>query len=96
MALFSLDFIVPVYYSSNKETLLFYNPKDTYSTPDNNEFHQGLGIRHIFNNSYILGMNVFFDRRQLKLLFKFLKIRMYTSPFRVVIRKCSPMTTCLK
>ncbi|MBF0510966.1 MAG: right-handed parallel beta-helix repeat-containing protein [Candidatus Omnitrophica bacterium] len=62
--LFTADFIVPLYYSSDKETLLFFNPKDTYSTPEANEIHQGLGIRHIFNDSFILGFNSFFDRRQ--------------------------------
>jgi parallel beta-helix repeat protein len=62
--LFTTDFIVPLYYSSDKDTLVYYNPKDTYSTPDANEIHQGVGIRHIFDDSFILGMNTFFDRRQ--------------------------------
>ena len=62
--LFTIDFIVPLYYTSDKNTLVYYNPKDTYSTPDANEVHQGIGIRHIFDDSFILGMNTFFDRRQ--------------------------------
>src|SRR5208283_4035352 len=62
--LFTVDFIVPLYYTSSKDTLVYYNPKDTYSTPDANEIHQGVGLRHIFDDSYILGINAFFDRRQ--------------------------------
>jgi len=62
--LFTTDFIVPLYYSSNKDTLLYFNPKDTISTPFANEIHQGAGIRHIFDDSFILGFNAFFDRRQ--------------------------------
>lgn len=62
--LFTTDFIVPLYYTSSKDTLFYYNPKDTYTTPDANEIHQGVGLRHIFDDSYILGINTFFDRRQ--------------------------------
>ena len=62
--LFTMDFIVPLYYPSSKDTLLYFNPKDTYSTPDANETHLGLGLRHIFDDSFILGINSFFDRRQ--------------------------------
>ncbi|MBF0511231.1 MAG: inverse autotransporter beta domain-containing protein [Candidatus Omnitrophica bacterium] len=63
-AMYTTDFIVPLYYSANKDTLLFYNPKDTFTTPTANEMHQGLGIRHIFDDQFILGVNAFFDRRQ--------------------------------
>ena len=62
--LFTADFIVPLIYTADKNTLFYYNPKDTYSTPDANEIHQGVGIRHIFDDSFILGVNTFFDRRQ--------------------------------
>lgn len=61
--LFSLDFLVPLYYTHDKSTLLFYNPKDTLTTPFANEYNQGLGLRHIFDDSFILGVNSFFDRR---------------------------------
>ncbi|QAT16371.1 hypothetical protein BU251_00785 [Candidatus Velamenicoccus archaeovorus] len=62
--LFTTDFIVPLYYSSGKDTLFFFDPKYTATTPEANEINQGLGLRHIFNDSFILGVNVFFDRRQ--------------------------------
>jgi hypothetical protein len=62
--LFTTDFIIPLYYPSSKDTLFYFNPKDTYSTPNANEIHQGLGLRHIFDDSFILGINTFFDRRQ--------------------------------
>ena len=62
--IFATDFIVPLYYPQDKNTLIFYNPKYTYTDPQANETNQGLGIRHIFDDSFILGVNAFFDRRQ--------------------------------
>ena len=62
--LFSTDFIVPLYYPQDKNTLVFYNPKYTYTDPEANEVNQGIGIRHIFDDSFILGANTFFDRRE--------------------------------
>ena len=62
--LFTADFLVPLWYPSDKDTLLFFNPKDTITDPFANEIHQGLGLRHIFDDSYILGINSFFDRRE--------------------------------
>ncbi|MFA5145370.1 MAG: inverse autotransporter beta domain-containing protein [Candidatus Omnitrophota bacterium] len=61
--LFTTDFIVPLYYPENKNTLFFFNPKYTYTTPDADEINQGIGLRHIFDDSFILGINIFFDRR---------------------------------
>jgi len=61
--LFTTDFIVPLYYPQDKNTLVFFNPKYTYTTPDADEINQGIGLRHIFNDSFILGINTFFDRR---------------------------------
>lgn len=61
--LFTTDFIIPLYYPENKETLFFFNPKYTYTTPHADEINQGIGLRHIFNDSFILGLNTFFDRR---------------------------------
>ncbi len=62
-ALFTTDFIVPLYYPKSKDSLFFFNPKYTYATPRANEINQGFGLRHIFEESFILGLNVFFDRR---------------------------------
>ena len=62
--LFTTDFILPLYYSSDKDTLFYFNPKDTYLNPNANEVHLGAGLRHIFDDSFILGINSFFDRRQ--------------------------------
>ena len=62
--LFTTDFIIPLYYSLHKDTLVFFNPKDTYTEPTANEYHLGGGVRHIVNDSFILGLNTFFDRRQ--------------------------------
>lgn len=61
--LFTTDFIVPLYYPQNKDTLFFFNPKYTYTTPNADEVNLGFGLRHIFNDSFMLGMNAFFDRR---------------------------------
>ncbi len=61
--LFTTDFIIPLYYSDDKDTLFFFNPKYTYTTPNADEINQGIGLRHIFNDSFILGLNTFFDRR---------------------------------
>ncbi|MFA5093339.1 MAG: inverse autotransporter beta domain-containing protein [Candidatus Omnitrophota bacterium] len=61
--LFTTDFIVPLYYPQNKDTLAFFNPKYTYTTPEADEINLGIGLRHIFDDSFILGLNTFFDRR---------------------------------
>lgn len=61
--LFTTDVIVPIYYPDTKDSLLFFNPKYTYTTPEADEINQGLGFRHIFNDAFILGVNTFFDRR---------------------------------
>ncbi len=61
--IFTTDFIVPLYYPQDKNTLVFFNPKYTYTTPSADEVNQGIGLRHIFNDSFILGLNAFFDRR---------------------------------
>ena len=61
--LFTTDFIVPLYYPQDKNTLVFFNPKYAYTTPGADEINQGIGLRHIFNDAFILGINTFFDRR---------------------------------
>jgi len=61
--LFTTDFIIPLYYPKDKDTLVFFNPKYTYIKPAADEFNYGLGLRQIFDDSLILGINTFFDRR---------------------------------
>lgn len=65
-ALFTTDIILPLYYPSTKDTLVFFNPKFTYTDPAAREYNIGAGIRHIFDDSYILGLGLFIDNREVR------------------------------
>jgi parallel beta-helix repeat protein len=61
--IFYIDYLLPLYYSQDQTTLLFFNPKQNLYTPSSEETNLGLGLRKIFNDSFILGMHFFFDRK---------------------------------
>jgi hypothetical protein len=65
-ALFTTDVILPLYYPSDHNTLVFFNPKFTYTDPAAREYNIGAGIRHIFDDSYILGLGLFIDNREVR------------------------------
>jgi hypothetical protein len=60
---FSMDFLLPVYYSSDRDTLFFFNPKKTCHYPWAQELNLGVGLRKIVSDSYIIGANVFYDKK---------------------------------
>ena len=62
-SIFYVDYLLPLYYSEDQTTLLFINPKQSLYTPSAEETSLGAGLRKIFNDSFILGMHFFFDRR---------------------------------
>ncbi|HTY45042.1 MAG TPA: right-handed parallel beta-helix repeat-containing protein [Patescibacteria group bacterium] len=61
--IFYADYLLPLYYSKDRDTLLFMNTKEDAFVPAGSESNMGAGIRHIFSDNYILGLNVFFDRK---------------------------------
>lgn len=64
--LFTTDVILPLYYPADAGTLVFFNPKFTYTDPAAREYNIGAGIRHIFDDSYILGLGLFIDNREVR------------------------------
>ncbi len=62
-ATFYIDYILPVYYSQDQSTLLFFNPKQTWHSPRSDETNLGIGLRQLFEDKYIIGLNFFYDRR---------------------------------
>jgi hypothetical protein len=61
--LYIMDFLVPL--SQGDKNILFANPKYTPNDVDGWEVNLGLGYRHmLFNDSVILGINGFYDRRK--------------------------------
>lgn len=60
---FYIDYLLPLYYSEDKGTLLFFNPKQSVHSPSAEETNLGMGLRKIFHEKFILGTHFFFDRR---------------------------------
>jgi hypothetical protein len=61
--LYIMDYLVPLY--QGDKNILFANPKYTPNDKDGWEVNLGLGYRHLlFNDSVILGVNGFYDRRK--------------------------------
>ena len=65
--IFYLDYLLPLYYSQDKTTLFYFNPKKVYSSPKAEELNLGLGFRHIFSSDdyedFILGVHFFYDKK---------------------------------
>ena len=59
-----VDYILPLYYPDSGNTLLFFNPKNSCDmTGSARELNMGLGLRHIFFDSFILGGHIFYDKK---------------------------------
>ena len=56
------DVVVPLWYDG-EGSLLFLNPRATYSDNDEEEFNLGLGYRLLSQQDIIFGINGFFDHR---------------------------------
>jgi hypothetical protein len=56
-----LDYLMPVYYSRDKEKLLFFNPKERFLFPFSAETNLGLGFRTILKDKVIVGINYYHD-----------------------------------
>ncbi|MFA5287283.1 MAG: inverse autotransporter beta domain-containing protein, partial [Candidatus Omnitrophota bacterium] len=61
--IFYVDYLLPLYYSQDHTTLLFFNPKQNYSTPSAQETNLGVGLRQIFFDKFILGAHFFYDKK---------------------------------
>lgn len=61
--IFSTDELIGLFYSKDKNTLWFINPKQNWQTPNAQEYNMGTGLRHIFNDKFILGLHYFYDKR---------------------------------
>lgn len=62
--IFYVDYLLPLFYSQDQNTLLFINPKQSWFTPQSSdEMNIGVGIRHIFNDKFILGLHTFYDKK---------------------------------
>ncbi|MGE5197191.1 MAG: NosD domain-containing protein [Deltaproteobacteria bacterium] len=59
----SLDYIFPMYLSSEQDTLIFLNPKGTTFFPKGDEINLGLGFRKAFLDKFILGIHFFYDKK---------------------------------
>ncbi|MBN2119551.1 MAG: right-handed parallel beta-helix repeat-containing protein [Candidatus Omnitrophica bacterium] len=62
--IFYTDYLCPIRYSQDENTLIFFNPKAAYSLPASEELNLGLGFRHIFSGEYILGFHIFYDKKK--------------------------------
>ncbi|MFA5145331.1 MAG: right-handed parallel beta-helix repeat-containing protein [Candidatus Omnitrophota bacterium] len=60
--IFYIDYLLPLYYSEDRDSLLFFNPKEHLESPFAEETNLGLGFRKIFNDDFILGVNYFYDK----------------------------------
>ena len=61
----SFDSLLPLFYLSEQGTYLFFAPKQTFHSKHGaKEFNYGLGIRQLCWESFILGFNVYYDKRQ--------------------------------
>jgi hypothetical protein len=60
--IYYIDYLVPLYYSEDKDNLLFFNPKERLDSPFEEETNLGLGFRKVFNDNFILGLNYFYDK----------------------------------
>ncbi len=60
---FYIDYILPLYYSEDQTTLLFFNPKQVWHSPRAEETNLGVGLRKLFAEKYILGLHFFRDKK---------------------------------
>jgi len=58
-----MDFLFPVYYSRDKDALFFFDSRKTYHNPWAEELNLGIGLRKIVSNDYIIGANLFYDKK---------------------------------
>ncbi|MFC1804238.1 right-handed parallel beta-helix repeat-containing protein [Candidatus Omnitrophota bacterium] len=61
--IFYLDYLLPLYYSEDQTTLLFFNPKVNIFYPSSDEQNLGVGFRKSFLDKFILGLHFFWDRK---------------------------------
>lgn len=63
-SIFYVDYLLPFYYSQDRQTILFVNPKQSWFGPHySDELNIGSGIRHIFDDKFILGLHTFYDKK---------------------------------
>lgn len=61
----STDTVFPLFFSDAFGTYLFGTAKQTFhSRHGANEFNYGIGIRQLFLDSFIIGLNFFYDKRK--------------------------------
>lgn len=57
-----VDLILPL--SSTDENVLFLNPRLSLSDQGQNEMNVGVGYRHMVNDAFVIGTNIFVDTRE--------------------------------
>jgi hypothetical protein len=60
--IYYIDYLLPLYYSADQDNLVFFNPKEHLESPFQEETNLGLGLRRIFFDQFILGINYFYDK----------------------------------
>lgn len=61
----NFDSIIPVFYSNHRGTYMFFAPKQTFHSKHGaKEFNYELGVRQLCFDSFILGFNVYYDKRR--------------------------------
>jgi len=61
--IFYIDELFPLYFTKDQATLWFLNLKENWQTPNAQEYNIGTGLRHIFNDKFIVGVHYFFDKK---------------------------------
>lgn len=60
------DILIPLFF--NGQTMLFINPRSSFTDQNEEEFNFGVGIRQLVNeDSGIFGVNAYYDRRETEL-----------------------------
>ncbi|RJP56093.1 MAG: hypothetical protein C4541_13010 [Candidatus Auribacter fodinae] len=61
----STDTILPLWYNSPSDSYFFFAPKQTFHSKHGaQEYNFGLGLRQLFADAFILGFNVYYDKRK--------------------------------
>ncbi|MBN2483151.1 MAG: inverse autotransporter beta domain-containing protein [Candidatus Omnitrophica bacterium] len=60
---FYVDYLFPIWYAQDENSLIFFNPKQTIHTNSSDELNLGVGYRKIFWDKFIAGLHFFYDRK---------------------------------
>ncbi|MBN2483633.1 MAG: DUF1565 domain-containing protein [Candidatus Omnitrophica bacterium] len=60
---FYVDYLFPVWYAEDETSLIFFNPKQSIHSTNAEETNLGIGYRKLFNDWFILGAHIFYDKK---------------------------------